>query len=186
MTQLILILTFLLSSPLLAQIKSQDALTTSVKEKSFSADLKEGYHFNDKAPNSVTLKTQETTQQIRPAQIKTRHIDFNLPKEFKAATAALYVCDDAITYCETHHLSLKGPLEKNIGSTDLKKHGSIDRAGFIAGDLQKALKLAKAKNQLVLMDFSARWCPGCVRYEKEVFTDPRFKKLTKNFVKIKI
>ena len=186
MTSIIFILTFLISNSLVAQTKSQNALTTSLKNRTFSATLKEGYHFNDKAPNSVTTSLKKLAQEIVPAKLAARQIKFQLPKEFESASAALYVCDDAITYCETHHLSLKGPLQKNTGSTELKKNGPIDKAGFIEGDLQKALKLAKLKNQLVLIDFSARWCPGCVRYEKEVFTDPRFKKLTKNIVKLKI
>ncbi len=182
MTLNILILTILFSSPAFAQIKSKDALTTSTHSGSFSATLKEGYHFNDKAPNAVTTNKQE----IMPAKLTARKIEFQFPQEIESASAALYVCDDAITFCETHHVSLKGSIPKQMGSTALKKNGSLDKAGFIEGDLQKALKIAKSKNQLVLIDFSARWCPGCVRYEKEVFLDPRFKKLTKNLVKLKI
>src|SRR5690606_3532825 len=42
------------------------------------------------------------------------------------------------------------------------------------------------KKQLVLIDFSARWCPGCVRYEADIFPTQEFKRATKKFVKVKI
>ena len=164
------------------QMKSQAALTFSVKNKSFAANLKEGYHFNDKAPNSVTLDSQE----IKSSALSPRHIDFHFPKKYKSAKATLYVCDDAITFCETHHITLKEQNQKTKSPEISKKNKPLDVAGFIEGDLKQALALAKSKNQLVLLDFSARWCPGCIRYEKEIFPTAEFKKITKDFVKVKI
>ena len=37
---------------------------------------------------------------------------------------------------------------------------------------------AKKEKRLILADFSARWCPGCVRLENEVLGSREFKKLT--------
>ena len=165
-----------------SQLKSQKALSTSSTEKIFSADLAEGYHFNDKAPNDLNIDGLE----IKPTQLKKRHIEFQLPKKYKNAEAALYVCDDAITFCETHHIPLKGQSQKAMVPQPSKKIGSMDQAGFIEGDLKKALSMAQKKHQLVLIDFAARWCPGCVRYEKEIFKTAEFKKMSKNFIKLKI
>ncbi len=164
------------------QLKSQMALTTATTPQIFSADLKDGFHFNDKAPNSLNVDGRE----ILAGSLKDRHIEFKVPKQYKNAEATLYVCDDSITFCETHHISIKGKNQKLTDLKNAKKKGSTDAAGFMEGDLKKALVIAKKKNQLVLLDFSARWCPGCIRYEKEVFKTAEFKKLTKNTVKVKI
>jgi thiol-disulfide isomerase/thioredoxin len=172
-------------------LKSATALTTAItattpskKGPRFSGDLKEGFHFNDKAPNEITADGDS----IKPSIIESRHIEFKLPKKSpQSAEAALYVCDDAITFCETHHISIQGTQDQATTEKGPRKGSSrMDEAGFIQGDFKKALSLAQKNHQIVLMDFSARWCPGCVRYEKEIFPTEEFKSLTKNVVKLKV
>ena len=181
-----LILTLFAANPsfsqMSAQLKSQPALTTSASPQLFSADLKEDFHFNDKAPNNLNIDGRE----IKASDFKARHVQFQLPKKYDNAQATLYVCDDAITFCETHHITVKGQTSKLSVLNPAKKMGTIDSNGFIEDDLKKALLAAKKKHQLVLIDFAARWCPGCVRYEKEIFKSSEFKKITKNFIKLKI
>ncbi len=182
----LLILTLFAANPSFsqtsAQLKSQPALTTTTSPQLFSADLKEGFHFNDKAPNNLNIDGREITA----SDFKARHVQFQLPKKYDNSQATLYVCDDAITFCETHHIAVKGQSSKLSVLHPAKKIGTIDSNGFIEDDLKKALLAAKNKHQLVLIDFAARWCPGCVRYEKEIFRTSEFKKITKNFIKLKI
>lgn len=182
----LLILTLFAANPSFsqtsAQLKSQPALTTTTSPQLFSADLKEGFHFNDKAPNNLNIDGREITA----SDFKARHVQFQLPKKYDNSQATLYVCDDAITFCETHHIAVKGQSSKLSVMHPAKKIGTIDSNGFIEDDLKKALLAAKNKHQLVLIDFAARWCPGCVRYEKEIFRTSEFKKITKNFIKLKI
>src|SRR4051812_585143 len=43
-------------------------------------------------------------------------------------------------------------------------------------NLQKAQDEAKAKNKLLLMDFTGSdWCGWCIKLNKEVFSQPEFK-----------
>lgn len=165
------------------QLRSAAALTSSLQKDQYSADLKEGFHFNDKAPNQV----QVDGQVIKPLTLQARAIRFQLPKSYKEAQALLYVCDDQITFCETHKLTIKGsetttPAAKKSQASTVKK----DEFGFWEGHLDQALAEAKKKNQLLLLDFTARWCPGCVRNKKEIFSTSGFKKVSKKFIKVKI
>lgn len=175
---------FLITQLLWAQQKSAGALTTELKADFFRGQLKEGFHFNDKAPNQIMAGS--TT--IKPQSLKTREIDFKLPKNLKSAQAQLYVCDDAITFCETHKVAIgseKSAPTSSVSNGSAKK-GTTDRFGFIHDDFKKALSQAKKKKQLVMIDFSARWCPGCIRYEKEIFPTRAFKNATEKLVKLKI
>ncbi len=163
-------------------LKSAGKLSSSLTGKTFSASLQEGFHFNEKAPNAIHGGDTE----ILPTKTDKRSIQFSLSSKNQkinpqSATAHLFVCDDANTYCETHRIALtqtKQPqlAEKKMTGDELQTHE----------DFNKALKKAKKENKIVLLDFSARWCPGCVRYEKEVFVKPEFQKLKTEVVFLKI
>ncbi|MEQ1876437.1 MAG: thioredoxin family protein [Bdellovibrionia bacterium] len=151
------------------------------------ASVKEGFHFNDKAPNSVTIDSVI----YKPTALKGRQSEFTgLPNEWLKGIASLYVCDDAVTFCEPHLIDLKSSAatSKIVASAPAvsKNKGRVNAHGFIEDDLQKAIDKAKKDNKLVLIDFSARWCPGCIRLEKEVFDTKEFKGATGRFVKVKI
>lgn len=164
--------------------RTKDALTTEIKEGEVIATLKEGYHFNEKAPNTVTVDDKS----IKPTRMTARETAFaGLPEKYTTAKAALYICDDAVTFCETQFVDLKGKSTKSSGnSSGPKNRGKVNKHGFIEDDFNKALLEARKKNQPLLVDFSARWCPGCLRLEKEMFPTKEFKALTKDFVKVKI
>jgi thioredoxin-like negative regulator of GroEL len=160
------------------------ALKTDLKGPELTASLVEGFHFNEKAPNAVTADGQT----LRPAAISAREIKFTgLPNPLKAGRAQFYICDDALTFCETESVALsagKTGLSKPVAANANK--GKVNQYGFIQDDFTKALALAKKKKQLVLIDFSARWCPSCVRLEAETFATKEFKAMTAGLVKLRI
>ena len=162
-----------------------DALATELKASQFKGTLKEGFHFNEKAPNTLVLDGQE----LKPNQFSNRSIEFHsLPEKWSEGKAILYICDDAITFCEPRTIVLKEGKNKanNKVETTRKSIGQLNKHGFIEDDYTKALALAEKENKLVLIDFGARWCPGCVRLERETFDTKEFKDLTKQFIKLKI
>jgi thioredoxin-like negative regulator of GroEL len=184
----------LLVSQVLAS--SSGVLTTELKDQTFRATVKEGFHFNDKAPNSILVDGQK----IQPTKLTARETEFaGLPKSWSQGKASLYICDDAVTFCEPHYIELNGALASSQGLVTSKisntgdnvkgtayLKGKVNKHGFIEDDFNKALELAKKQKKLVLIDFSARWCPGCLRLENETFDTKLFKALTKDFVKLKI
>ncbi len=165
--------------------KSAHALSTTVKNHILFADLKEGFHFNLKAPNQFDGKPPR-----KPSKISAQHMEIPLPRERAPdARASLYVCDDAITFCEVHHIPLgSGPAEKEkpAAPAPSAKPGKPDAHGFFSGNLEHHLAQARATKKLLLVDFSARWCPGCIRVESEIFPAAEFKKIAHKFVKVKI
>lgn len=172
-----------------AEMRSQQALSFKKTTTSFVAELKPGFHFNEKAPNAVV----STAGTIKPNLITASKIAFEYDKAPPKAKAQLYVCDDAITFCETHSISLGKGQGKDSAVSQLKNSalpqktkGKVDHHGFIQDDLTSALSLAKAQNKLVMIDFSAAWCPSCRRLEQEVFSTKAFAQYQKNFVFVKL
>lgn len=165
--------------------RTAEALSVELKGGSYIGILQEGFHFNEKAPNTVTVDGRS----FKPTQLRARRIEFSgLPKSFTGGKAHLYVCDDALTYCEPRTFELGGPsaAEKTPRALPPPKSGAAGKHGFIEEDLPGAVAKAKQSGRLVLVDFSARWCPGCMRLESETFPTKEFSDLTKNMVKVKI
>ncbi len=165
------------------ELRSAKALKTSFQANSFSANLNPGFHFNDKAPNGIQLQEKF----IKPNTFLPRTIKFeNLQKDITSGMAYLYVCDDKVTFCDMHSISLgsKGIFSKPKIKTQSNR--KINLHGFILDDFDTALKNAKNENKIILANFGARWCPACVRLENEILTDKKFKNLTKSYVKIKV
>lgn len=168
------------------------ALTTSLERSIFQATLKSGYHFNDKAP--IMLKVDD--RKILPTELKKQSVSFKLPAEYQTAEAALYICDDSNTFCEPRHIDLKaskGEAEKADTNKEQDKKKEAKKStlkknphGFYEASLDDVKDLATKEKKLLLVDFSARWCPGCIRLEQEVFDSSEFKKASKNFLKVKL
>lgn len=172
--------------------RTAGSVKSELKDGIFTVTMKDGFHLNEKAPNSITI--DEKT--IKPTQLTPSEAKFaGLPAEFKKGQASLYICDDAVTFCEMEVLDLKtgasvalAPAPEPKAKKNVKKPEVVktNKFGFIENDFQYALNQAKEQKKLLLVDFYARWCPGCVRMEIEMFPTPAFKKLTEDFVKVKI
>ncbi len=167
-----------------AAMRSAGAIETELNESSFHVKIKSGFHLNEKAPNSLAIDDKV----IKPQNISSQSCEFSgLPKQWSKGRASLYICDDAVTFCESHSIELKGGssnVTKVVKAQKIK--GKINSHGFIEDDLNQGVEFAKKNGKLLLVDFSARWCPGCVRFETETFNTKEFKKLTSSFVKVKI
>lgn len=164
--------------------RSLPALQTKLDGKNFSANLKEGFHFNEKAPNGV----QVASKLIKPTEMTARSLKvLNLTEGDLKGLAHLYVCDDKVTFCDRHVIPLSTQPGNELGQSSFtKKRTEKQSNGFILNDFETALERAKKQNKLVLVDFGARWCPACLRLDEEILKDSSFQKATKNFVKVKL
>ena len=83
--------------------QSLEALSTQLKGHFFQLFLKPGYHFNYKAPNGL----QSDGEVLFPVLKNPRRMDFRLQtKKLASSYAEVYVCDDAVTFCETLSVAL--------------------------------------------------------------------------------
>jgi thioredoxin-like negative regulator of GroEL len=182
-----------------AGVRTAGQVKTELKDGVFTATVKDGFHLNEKAPNGATVDGQS----FKASKLTAREAQFTgLPKDFKKGTASLYICDDAVTFCETSAIDMKTGAEtlpaapmpektkkkkkKGKAEPETAEKGKINKNGFYEDDFALALSEAQKNKKLLLIDFSARWCPGCVRLEVETFPTEGFKKLTSDFVKVKV
>lgn len=177
-------LLYFLNISFCSTINSRGNLQVQTTKSGYTATVDQGFHFNKEAPNKLTIDSKI----IPISNLTGTELSFGpIPTKWESGRAALFICDDALTFCEPNFIDLnptnKKVIEKSMSNENF---GLLNADGFIQDDLNKALMLAKEKNQLVLIDFSARWCPGCVRYENETFHTNEFKVLTKNYIKLKI
>lgn len=166
---------------------SDQALTTTLKGREFVAELLEGYHFNEKAPNLLIVDEER----LKPKSLAKRRVSFQLASpNFTTGRASLYVCDDAETFCEPRLVELKGGGAESASVAapvaKKKKAPKLNSHGFIIDDLDAAIDRAEKESKLVLADFSARWCPGCVRLESEILDTKAFRTKSKKFVKVRL
>lgn len=182
-----------------AGVRTAGQIMTETKDGTFRATVKDGFHINEKAPNGATVDGDA----VKPTKIGPREAVFSGLKNFKKGQVSLYVCDDAVTFCETSVIDMKTGAEtlpaaappvkvskkkknKKGKSEDVAEKGKPNKNGFYEDEFAFALSEAKKTGKLVLIDFSARWCPGCVRLEVETFPTEAFQKLTNDFVKVRI
>lgn len=169
-----------------AGLKSEKALSTQLKNEVFQGELTKGYHFNEKAPNKIQLGDSN----LQPQSLEPQKISFQFKQGHSPAVAMLYVCDDAVTFCETHQIEIPGHSGKakmaQRTNAFKSKKTPRDQYGFLENDFAYALSEAKKRKVPVIAEFGAIWCPGCVRYESDIFPKLEFAKLTANFIKVRI
>jgi thioredoxin-like negative regulator of GroEL len=189
-----------------AELKSAKALhlhwQKDAKSATLLAEVDKGYHFNAEAPNGFTFAGQ--FKGFKPTDA--HHLTLTSLPLAGEITARIYVCDDAVTFCETHNLKYKveeqkvgliAPLiesygaERILASAETVKNSqraseSKKENGFWQDDLNSGLGEALAQSKIVLVDFGARWCPSCLRLEADVFKNREFQKSTSGVVKVKI
>ncbi|HVK61609.1 MAG TPA: thioredoxin family protein, partial [Bdellovibrionales bacterium] len=167
--------------------QNANAIQSKLDGNTFTAELSSGLHFNAKAPNVVIVDEKR----VSPKKLDRQKAVFILPKTFSKAQASLYYCDDAETFCLPQQIDIAGSgqgakSEKIVKKENATKSAKPNKHGFIEDDIAAAVAQAKKEKKLILADFSARWCPGCVRLETEIFNTAAFKGATKGFVKLKL
>lgn len=178
------------ASPIL---RSANTVTYEIKDSVFQARIKKNFHFNEKAPNSLLI---DGKPQLLRALLGEK-IEFKLsPTPWKNAAATLYVCDDALTFCEEQTIDLlrdqsrrpekKDRSEPPVLTSTPSKLISHDKHNFLLNNFDHAVRVAKKSKKLIFVDFSADWCPGCIRLDQEVFAAKSFQKLASDFVFLKI
>jgi thioredoxin-related protein len=129
--------------------------------------------------------------------------------------ASVYVCDDALTVCEErrwtfNHLgisfdekqktkqsetnlavkkenlpNLKKIAEHLDQALDKKSIGLKDENDFYLNSFKTAQKKCHGDSKIIL-EFSARWCPSCMRLEQDVWAASEFKNVLTKFIKVKM
>lgn len=163
-------------------LKSQKALTVTLADKFLTASLVDGYHFNEKAPQNVEADNGKV---ISFSSLEKQKLTFQLAslKDPSKAVAHLYVCDNANTYCEVHDYSLH---QKNVAAKTAAIDSKTSNKNSFSAAWEKILSKAKTKKQFVMLDFGARWCPSCLRLDKEVFETTQFAKLRQQILVFKV
>jgi thiol-disulfide isomerase/thioredoxin len=144
-----------------------------------------GFHLNQEAPASLIITGAATTSgsgtqsKIQPTQKSAKKFVFSAPAEATQGQLNFFVCDDRNTVCEPHTEAVTWGSAKAIKPA---VEPSTQIATLLPEAFSRALKESQKRNGLVLLDFSASWCPPCIRLEHEVFNKPDFKKLMQRYV----
>lgn len=162
-----ILLMILFANSALAQ-KGEPLIKQSPDSKQIEALLEQGFHFNEKAPNRLVIDERVARLVIEPRKITAT----DLPDDWKSGRIHLYVCDDAVTFCHIY--------QKDLGTTVTKFKPPRTT------DFQKAFARAQKLKRPVLIDFHARWCPGCLRLENEIFGTQEFRNLARKFVFLRL
>jgi tetratricopeptide (TPR) repeat protein len=154
-------------------------LSSKADELTLTAQAPDGHHFNLKAPASATAPDRAVQN---PALKTAQRVTF----DFKSAKPGLYItqlylCDDALTYCEKvlEKIQWGAPQVNASKSPSAPKNGST-------GEVDAALKQARREHKLVMIDFFGVWCPPCNLLDEKVFSSPDFTKATQNTIRLKL
>ncbi|MFA6236310.1 MAG: thioredoxin domain-containing protein [Bacteriovorax sp.] len=168
----------------------------SLKDKILILKPDSGFHLNKDAPAKLIISSSKKT--IAPEKKEKEEFNFALSEgEKDEMLLDFYVCDDKNTTCERHKLNFSinanvlvfnaqaGEKPKNITAYSAAP-AVLNKHGFVVDNLEAGKKQAVNGKKLLLVDFSAPWCPACLRLETEVFGGKLFKGRTKNLVKVSL
>lgn len=77
---------------------------------------------------------------------------------------------------------LKGSTSINPGSSTAQTNGTIQWHN----DLDRALNLAKANHNRVVVDVYTDWCGWCKKMDKTIYTDPKVVALSSRYLFVKL
>ncbi len=196
-TMLPILLSLLCSLSTSAEARITDGkVKLTLKDKTLTLKADPGFHLNTNAP--AKLLVMPSNKKILPTKKENDEFQF-LVKESDLKELALdyYVCDDKLTTCERHkenyaivdnslvaQAAVSEKLETPVQTSDSKI--ILNSHHFIVDALESAQPLAKKEKKLLFVDFSAPWCPACLRLETEVFGQKAFLSQTKNLVKVSL
>jgi tetratricopeptide (TPR) repeat protein len=181
-----------------AALKAPDftVQTTAAHGKvSVQATAPKGHHFNTDAPMSLELASNHS--RIKPKKSSPAEVLFEVPNAAKdSAKVALFLCDDAKTFCERHLVQAAwegqaGALAASKSSaSEVEKTSStgpeIDEHGFYDNRPEAAFAKARSTGKLLMIDFYGIWCPPCNEMNDSVFSKPSFKENASAFVQLKL
>jgi thiol-disulfide isomerase/thioredoxin len=195
MKKIILTASFLLIVTQLVQARITDGKTKiSLQDQSVNIKVDQGFHLNIDAPAKlVDLASQKV---LLPTKKNNDEFIFSL-NEIRPIEISLeyYICDNKNTTCEQHkeNYSIENNLLKlhraPVENSETKKEAVLGKMifnnhHFITDNLEAAKAKAKQEKRLLFVDFSAPWCPACLRLETEVFGKKYFQVNTKNLIKV--
>lgn len=161
-------------------------LTLNAKESKAQITVEEGFHFNIQAPTFL----EKNNEKQKPSLLTEKKLEFKWIGPIKNGSKInYYVCDDAKTVCEPHTDLLSENQSESVKAFSPKPPPATlikDKDGFILNNLDAALTEAQRKKQLLLIDFTASWCPPCIRLTHETFNTSKFKKFSSQITLVKI
>ena len=171
------------------------------------------HHFNIDAPMKVTaLSDQVAFLKVGAIkeQVGFRSSDQKL-KPGTEATAAIFLCDDAKTFCIKKTLTFAltatpdfkkldftapksdattapgtGKASDPLKAVPVKKPGKKDAHGFWDNNLNAAIADASKTGKPILVDFYGIWCPPCNLFNESVFPTASFKAAAQKWVLLKM
>jgi thiol-disulfide isomerase/thioredoxin len=205
----ILILLFLLLLSLVGSAQSPSAKIEKLKWNLVGENKKStrqlefipptGHHFNDKAPNKIESQNSKNvwvSAQSILVTLKKVEAKFNEDVGTCHVKGTLFICDDQNTYCVPKHEELNCGDEKNekakaenlapINSKSTNLAPSESSGIFIDNHTKHALSEARSKGKPLFISFYGIWCPPCNQLEEKVFSQSEFKKLSSEFIMLKL
>ena len=146
------------------------------------APMKASAHAGSTEGSIAFIRTESKKQRVRFASS-----DLKL-KEGDEIESSLFLCDEAKTYCikKVRQFPLKVTAPKGGKKPLGSERSAKDRDGFFLNQPEAALQAAVKSKKPLLIDFFGIWCPPCNLYNENVFPSPEFKKVSKEFVLLKL
>jgi thiol-disulfide isomerase/thioredoxin len=150
-----------------------------------TAQAPTGHHFNLDAPAQASASSGDSAQKPTlktPQQVR---FVFNAPAP-GTYTTQLYLCDDALTYCEKKVEQIR--FSASATSASAGKPGSVQPgpASPEKGVIEEAFRRAQKERRPLMVDFYGIWCPPCNMLNEKVFSQPAFKRRIRDFIEVKI
>ncbi len=192
MKKLLSLLLLVHSLPLFAaDFKSANAVHANFSNKDkalVTVEIGDGFHLNQEAPNQVLVQKRV----IKANTIREKFASFAIDpiQASDSITLNAYVCDDALTSCESRTWTWDATgklLQGTPAKVDAMENSlPITQHGFIQDSLPTAIDQCKKTRLPIMLLFSARWCPGCMRMEQEIWTNPKYQGTLALFTKVKL